>query len=127
VAAGYFMPTLSVLGVVPVSVPVIVVVVFTVAVIIAVPPLAVISRFFHFMPIVFRLAAICAVAVYIAIKFPLQLLDVLVAAFSVVSAGVGSVTEEHEATRQRRNKARFDQHFRPDHRAPPLVRLMAQG
>jgi hypothetical protein len=71
----------------------------TVAVIVAEATLAAIACFFHFMPIVFCLAAICAVAFDIAIKFPFQILDVLVAAFPVISADVRGITEEHESTR----------------------------
>jgi hypothetical protein len=102
-------------------------VVFTVAVIVAEAPLALISSFLHFMSIVFRLTAIRAVTVDIALKFPFQILDVLVAAFPVISADARGISEEYESARQCGNKARFHQHLRPDHRAPPQVRLIAQG
>jgi hypothetical protein len=100
-AADKLTPALSVpvIPVIPVTVPVVIVVVFTVAVIIAEAPLAVLSSFFHFMSIVFRLTAIRAVAVDIALKFPFQILDVLVAAFPVISADVRGIAEEHESAR----------------------------
>jgi hypothetical protein len=85
------------------SVPVVVVVVFAVAVaisvIVAEAPLAVLSSFFHFMSIVFRLTVIRAVAVDIALKFSFQILDVLVAAFPVISADVRGIAQEHESAR----------------------------
>ena len=134
-AADKLTPDLSVpvVPIIPVTVPVVVVMVVPVAVpvavsvIIAEAPLAVLSSFFHFMSIVFRLTAIRAVAVDIALKFPFQILDVLVAAFPVISADVRGIAKEHESARQCGNKARFHQHLRPDHRAPPQVRLIAQG
>jgi len=94
-------PALSVpvVAVILVTVPVVIVVVFTVAVIVAEASLAVISSFFHFMSIVFRLTAIRAVTVDIALKFPFQILDVLVAAFPVISADVRGITDEHESAR----------------------------
>jgi hypothetical protein len=102
-AADKFTPALSVpvVPVIPVTVPVVVVVVVSVAVsvIIAEAPLAVLSSFFHFMSIVFRLTAIRAVTVDIALKFPFQILDVLVAAFPVISADVRGIAEEHESAR----------------------------
>jgi hypothetical protein len=79
------------------------------------------------MSIVFRLTAIRAVTFDIAIQFSFPILDVLVAAFPVISAEVRGITKEHESACQCGNKARFHQHLRPDHRAPPQVRLIAQG
>jgi len=100
-AADKLTPALSVpvIPVIPVTVPVVVVVVVSVSVIIAETPLAVLSSFFYFMSIVFRLTAIRAVAVDIALKFPFQILDVLVAAFPVISADVRGIAEEHESAR----------------------------
>jgi len=51
------------------------------------------------MSIVFRLTAVHAVAVDIALKFPFQILDVLVATFPVISADVRGIAEEHESAR----------------------------
>jgi hypothetical protein len=70
-----------------------------IAVIVAEAALAAIASFFHLMSIVFRLTAIRAVTVDIALKFPFQILDVLVAAFPVISADVRGVTEKHESAR----------------------------
>jgi hypothetical protein len=87
----------------PVTVPVITVVVFTVSVSVSViitkARLAAISSFFHFMSIMLRLTAIRAVTVDIALKFSFQILDVLVAAFPVISADVRGIAEEHESAR----------------------------
>jgi hypothetical protein len=79
------------------------------------------------MPIVLRLAAVCAMTVHVTIHFPFQILDVLVATVPVVRANVGGISEEHESTGQGGNKARLHHHFRPDHKAPPQVRLIALG
>ncbi len=82
---------------VSITVPVVVVVVFSVPVIVAEATLATIPRLFHFVSIVFRLAAICAVTIHVAIKFALQILDVLVAAVPVIGADVRGIAEKHKS------------------------------
>jgi hypothetical protein len=51
------------------------------------------------MSIMFRLTAIRAVTVDIALKLSFQILDVLVAAFPVICADVRGITDEHESAR----------------------------